>query len=50
MKRRWNTAMQSLVLVRLGQELGTDSELAQAIAGGIDVALRIVSNLLVDTF
>jgi hypothetical protein len=50
MKRRWNAALHSLVLVRLGQELGTDSELAHAIAGGIDVALRIFSSLLVDTF
>ena len=48
MTRRWNAAMQSLVLVRLGQELGTDSDLAQAIAGSIDVALRLVSSLLVD--
>jgi hypothetical protein len=50
MTRRWSAALQSLVLVRLGQELGTDSELAQAIAGGIDVAMRIFSILLVDTF
>jgi hypothetical protein len=31
MKRRWNAAMQSLVLVRLGQELGTDSHAARAV-------------------
>ena len=31
MKRRWNTAMQSLVLVRLGQELGTDSPAARTV-------------------
>ena len=31
MKRHWNAAMQSLVLVRLGQELGTASPATQAI-------------------
>jgi hypothetical protein len=31
MKRRWNAAMQSLVLVRLGQELGCDSAAARAV-------------------
>ena len=31
MKRRWNAALQSLVLVRLGQELGTDSPAARAV-------------------
>jgi hypothetical protein len=28
---RWNAAIQSLVLIRLGQELGTDSPAARAI-------------------
>lgn len=45
MKRIWNRLLEQLLLVRLGQELGTDSELAQAIAGGIDVLLRIAANL-----
>lgn len=27
----WNAALQALVLVRLGQELGTDSRLARAL-------------------
>lgn len=31
MKRYWNTAMPALVLVRVGQELGTDSPAARAI-------------------
>ena len=39
MKRRWNAALNSLLCVRLGQELGTSSELAQAVAGGIDFVL-----------
>ena len=31
MKRNWNAALQSLVLVRMGQELGTDSPAARAV-------------------
>jgi hypothetical protein len=31
MQRRWNAAMQSLVLVRIGQELGCDSPAARAL-------------------
>lgn len=42
MKRIWNRLLEQLLLIRLGQELGTDSELAQAIAGGIDYALKYV--------
>jgi hypothetical protein len=30
-KRRWNHALQSLVLIRIGQELGTDSPAARAL-------------------
>jgi hypothetical protein len=37
----WNDALRSLALVRLGQELGTDSELAQSIAHTIDFAVRL---------
>jgi hypothetical protein len=39
MKRQWNAAMKSLLLIRVGQELGTSSELAQAIAHSIDFVL-----------
>jgi hypothetical protein len=31
MHRRWNACLQSLVLVRLGQELGCDSPAARAL-------------------
>jgi hypothetical protein len=31
MHRRWNACLQSLVLVRLGQELGCDSPAARAV-------------------
>ena len=46
MKRRWNAALQSLVLVRLGQELGTSSDLAQAIAHSIDALLNSLARFL----
>jgi len=43
MKRFWNSALKSLLLVRLGQELGTSSELAQAVAHGIDFVLGTIA-------
>ncbi len=46
MKRRWNAALQSLVLVRMGQELGTDSDLAQAVAHSIDFVLGTLARFL----
>lgn len=46
MKRRWNAALQSLVLVRLGQELGTSSDTAQAVAHTIDFVLGTLARLL----
>lgn len=45
MKRIWNRLIEQLLLVRLGQELGTDSDLAQAIACGIDAVIRLASSL-----
>lgn len=42
MKRFWNAAIHSLGMVRLGQELGTDSDLAQAVAHGIDFWVRLL--------
>lgn len=46
MKRIWNRLLEALVLIRLGQELGTDSDLAQSIAGGIEAAIRLLSTLV----
>jgi len=46
MKRRINTLIQSLVLVRFGQELGTDSDIAQAVASGIDLLVSTLSRFL----
>lgn len=45
MKRIWNRLFEQLLMVRLGQELGTDSDLAQAVACGIDTAIRLASSL-----
>lgn len=41
LKIRWNEAMQSLVLVRLGQELGSDTAAAQTIAGLLDFLIGV---------
>jgi hypothetical protein len=43
MKRHLDDLVQSLVLVRLGQELGTSSDLAQAVAGVVEVLIRAAS-------
>jgi len=37
----WNSAIQTLVLVRLGQELGTDSRLARALHELLDAVLTV---------
>jgi hypothetical protein len=37
----WNMLIQSLVLVRLGQELGTDTPFARAVHQLLDVILRV---------
>lgn len=45
-RRHWNAAMHSLLCVRLGQELGTSSELALAVAGSIDFVLGMLARFL----
>jgi hypothetical protein len=42
MKRHIDSIIRSLLLVRLGQELGTDSSTAQAIAHGIDLLVSTI--------
>lgn len=37
----WNLLIQSLVLVRLGQELGTDTPFARAVHQLLDAILRV---------
>lgn len=39
---RWNQCIRALVLVRLGQELGTDSPLARAVRSLLDAIAGIV--------
>lgn len=46
MRRMLDKVIQALVFVRLGQQLGTDSDLAQAVAHSIDVAVSVLSRLL----
>jgi hypothetical protein len=41
MQRRWNAALQSLVLVRLGQELGTDSPAARELHDLVELLAAI---------
>jgi hypothetical protein len=43
MKRRMDSLLQSLVLIRFGQELGTDSDLAHGIASAIDFLIGFLS-------
>lgn len=47
MKRRWNSLIQSLVMIRFGQELGSDSEIARAVAHSIDFVVSALARFLV---
>lgn len=42
MHRRWNACLQSLVLVRLGQELGCDSPAARALHDLLELLASLV--------
>jgi len=46
MKRHLDKLIQALVFVRLGQQLGTDSDLAQAVAHSIDFVLGTLARFL----
>jgi hypothetical protein len=46
MRRHVDKLIQSLVFVRLGQQLGTDSDLAQAVAHSIDFLVSTLSRFL----
>ena len=46
MKQRFDRLIQALVFIRLGQQLGTDSDLAQAVAHGIDLVVSTLSRFL----
>ena len=41
----YDRLIQSLLCVRLGQELGTSSDLAQAVAGAVDFLIRFAGLL-----
>jgi len=45
MRRRWDRIIQSLLCVRLGQELGSSSDAAQALAGAVDLLIRVAGFL-----
>lgn len=42
-KIKWNTIINNLVLVKIGQELGTDSRLSQGIYTVIELFVHIFS-------
>jgi hypothetical protein len=42
-KLTWNNAMYALILIRLGQDLGTDSRAARAVHDLIDVLATFAS-------
>jgi hypothetical protein len=46
MKRNIDRIIQALVFVRLGQQLGTDSDLAQAVANSIDFLVSTLARFL----
>jgi len=46
MKRHLDRLIQALVFIRLGQQLGTDSDLAQAVAHSIDLLVSTLSRFL----
>jgi hypothetical protein len=46
MRRHIDRLIQALVFIRLGQQLGTDSDLAQAVAHSIDFLVSTVARFL----
>lgn len=46
MKQNLDRLIQALVFIRLGQQLGTDSDLAQAVAHGIDLVVSTLARFL----
>lgn len=50
MQRFWNETMRTLLLIRLGQELGTNSPIAQTIAFSIDTIINTINKLFLIGF
>lgn len=46
MKRHLDKLIEALVFIRVGQQLGTDSDLAQAVAHAIDLVVSTLSRFL----
>lgn len=46
MKRRWDRLIQSLVLVRIGQELGTDTQSARVLHDLLELLTATASAIL----
>lgn len=46
MRRHVDKLIQALVFIRLGQQLGTDSDLAQAVAHSIDLVVSTLARFL----
>jgi hypothetical protein len=46
MRRRWSSALQSLVLVRIGQDLGSDSPAARAVHDLLELLASVAGVLL----
>jgi hypothetical protein len=45
MQRHWNAALQSLVLIRIGQELGCDSPAARALHDFLELLASVAGTL-----
>jgi hypothetical protein len=45
MRRHYDRLIHSLLCIRLGQELGSSSDAAQAVAGAIETVVQIVGLL-----
>jgi hypothetical protein len=41
MKPHWDSALRALILIRIGQELGTDSRLARAVHDAIGALIAL---------
>jgi hypothetical protein len=50
MKIKWDDVVRALVLVRLGQELGTDSQLARAVFLAVEAVQWVPKFFPVDKF
>jgi hypothetical protein len=50
MRKKWDSFLTGLVLVRLGQELGCDSPLSRAVFSLVEIAAKIASVFPVDRF